>query len=97
MESVYISIYMDKKIKSKLWALLEYTLLIFIIQWIFIYHSNDWRWVLFGIFFLLMNLFKVCKLLDIELQISISRKWYYILLIIFTIGFLFMSIKYLKF
>jgi len=88
---------MDKKVKLKLWALLEYTLLIIIIQWIFIYHSNDWKQVLFGIFFLLMNLFKVCKLIDIEVRIPITRKWYYILLIIFTIGFLFVSIKYLKF
>lgn len=85
---------MDKRAK-KLWALLAYTFGIIIIQWFFIHNLENWRLVLFGIFFFILNLAHVFTILDIKIQFPFSRRWYYILLSAFTIGFFIFILKYL--
>ena len=95
MEFAYIVISMSKIVKSKLKALIGYTLSIIIFMWFFINHSENWRLLLFGVFFLILNFVHVFTLLDIEIRVPISRKWYYILLTALTIGFLILLIKYL--
>lgn len=86
---------MDNKLRSKIWALLAYTFGIIVIYRFIIRYSDDWRWVLFGVFLTLMNLLHVFPLLDIKIRFPISRKWYYILLTALTIGILVLIIKIL--
>ena len=86
---------MDKKLYTKIWALMGYTLGIIIIQSIFASKLENWLWILVGIFLILLNLFHVLTLLDIKIRVPISRKWYYVLLVTFTTGLLILFIKIL--
>jgi hypothetical protein len=87
---------MDKRVKSKLLALLGYSLSIIIIQRFFIPKLDEWRWVLFGVFLIILNLIHVITLLDIKIRIPISRRWYNILLTALTIGILILFLSFLR-
>lgn len=97
MGVAYISNYMDKRVKSKLLALLGYSAGIIFIQQFLISKLDDWWRILFGVFFIMVTLFQALKLLDIEIRIPISRRWYYILLTAMSVGFLILFIKLLWF
>src|SRR5215203_3311468 len=95
MEFAYISNLMGERKKSKILALLGYSLGIIIFQSFVIPKLDEWRSILLGAFLLIMMLFQSLVLLDLDFRLPISRRLYYILLTVLTIGILIMFLRFL--